>query len=213
MAIRPARHPADPKGSGLSLNISPMGAADPNDLSIDRYRGYLSALARLQVAARPWVSAKLDASDLVQQTLLQAHAARGQFRGKTAEELIAWLRQVLTRTLANQLRALGQAKRDVGAEQSLEADLDASHSRLDAWLAVDQTSPSEAAGANERAAALAAAVAELPDDQREIVLSKHVHGMSLAEIAERTGRTPASIAGLLRRGLQTLRQRLGEAAP
>jgi RNA polymerase sigma-70 factor (ECF subfamily) len=185
-----------------------MGAADPSDLAIDRYRGYLAALARLQVAARPWVSAKLDASDLVQQTLLQAHAARGQFRGKTPEELIAWLRQILTHTLANQLRSLGQAKRDVGAERSLEADLDASQSRLDAWLAVDQTSPSETAGANERAAALAAAVGELPADQREVVLSKHVHGLSLAAIAEQTGRTPASVAGLLRRGLQALRQRL-----
>lgn len=183
------------------------------ELQLDRYRGYLAALARLQIAARPWVSAKLDASDLVQQTLLQAHAARGQFRGKTPEEFIAWLRQILIRTLANNLRSLGQAKRDVGAERSIEADLDASSSRLDAWLAVDQTSPSEAAGANERAAALAAAVAELPDDQREVVLFKHIHGLSLADIAERTGRSPASVAGLLRRGLHTLRTRLDGAAP
>jgi RNA polymerase sigma-70 factor (ECF subfamily) len=184
--------------------------ADPQ---LDHYRGYLSALARLQVAARPWLSAKLDASDLVQQTLLQAHAGREQFRGQTPEEMVAWLRRILTRTLANNLRSLGQAKRDVGAERSLEADLDASSSRLDAWLAVDQTSPSEAAGANERAAALAAAVAELPDDQREVVLSKHLNGLSLGKIAERTGRTTASVAGLLRRGLQTLRGRLDGAAP
>jgi RNA polymerase sigma-70 factor, ECF subfamily len=84
----------------------------------------------------------------------------------------------------------------------------ASCSRLDAWLAADQTSPSEAADAHDRAAALAEAVAELPDDQREVVLAKHCLGLSLAEIAERTGRTPASVAGLLRRGLQALRERL-----
>jgi RNA polymerase sigma-70 factor (ECF subfamily) len=179
--------------------------ADPTDLSLDRFRGYLMALARLQVVARPWVAAKLDASDLVQLTLLQAHAARDQFRGQTPEELAGWLRQILTRTLANNLRSLGQAKRDVGVERSLEADVDASCSRLDAWLAADQTSPSEAAGAHERAAALAEAVAELPDDRREIVLAKHCLGLSLAEIAERTGRSPASVAGLLRRGLQSLR--------
>ena len=182
--------------------------ADRNDLVLDRYRGYLSALARLQVAARPWLASKLDASDLVQQTMLQAHAARGQFRGQSAEELAGWLRQIMSRTLANSLRSLGQARRDVRAERSLEADVDASCSRLDAWLAADQTSPSEAAGAHERAADLAGAVAELPDDQREVVLAKHCLGLSLAEIAERTGRTPASVAGLLRRGLQTLRERL-----
>jgi RNA polymerase sigma-70 factor (ECF subfamily) len=187
--------------------------ADRDDLQFDRYRGYLTALARLQVAARPWLAAKLDASDLVQQTLLQAHAARGQFRGHSPEELVGWLRQLLSRTLANGLRSLGQAKRDVGAERSLEADLDASGSRLDAWLAVDQTSPSQAADAHERAAVLAEAVAALPDDQREVVLAKHCLGLTLAEIAGQTGRTPASVAGLLRRGLQSLRDRLDGNRP
>jgi RNA polymerase sigma-70 factor (ECF subfamily) len=182
--------------------------ADRDDVQLDHYRGYLTALARLQVAARPWLAAKLDASDLVQQTLLQAHSARDQFRGHSPEELVGWLRQILSRTLANGLRSLGQARRDVGAERSLEAALDASGSRLDAWLAVDQTSPSEAADAHERAAALAVAVAELPDDQREVVLAKHCLGLTSAEIAERTGRTLASVAGLLRRGLQSLRERL-----
>ena len=183
------------------------------DLPLDRYRGYLAALARLQVAARPWLAAKLDASDMVQQTLLQAHARRHQFRGQTPEELAGWLRQILTRTLANTLRSFGQARRDVGAERSLEADLDASCSRLDAWLAADQTSPSEAAGAHERAAALAGAVAELPDDQREVILLKHCHGLSLADIATHTGRTTASVAGLLRRGLQRLRERMDGTRP
>jgi RNA polymerase sigma-70 factor (ECF subfamily) len=183
------------------------------DLPLDRHRGYLTALARLQVAARPWLAAKLDASDVVQQVLLQAHAARHQFRGQTPEELAAWLRQVLTRTLANTLRSYGQARRDVGAERSLEADLDASCSRLDAWLAADQTSPSEAAGARERATALAEAVTDLPDDQREVILLKHCHGLSLADIAGRTGRTTASVAGLLRRGLQRLRDRLDGKRP
>ena len=102
------------------------GDADRNDLPLDRFRGYLAALARLQVAARPWLASKLDASDLVQQTLLQAHAAREPVsRADADEELAGWLRQILTRTLANSLRAFGQAKRDVGAERSLEADVDA----------------------------------------------------------------------------------------
>src|SRR6186713_584321 len=127
-------------GKKLATTTEPMAAdADRNDLSLDRYRGYLAALARLQVAARPWLAAKLDASDLVQQTLLKAHAARAEFRGLTVAEFVSWLRQILNRTLANELRAFGQAKRHVGAERSLEADLDASSCRLDAWLAVDQT--------------------------------------------------------------------------
>jgi RNA polymerase sigma-70 factor (ECF subfamily) len=200
-------------GAGAANFFDQDRMAAEADLALDRYRGYLAALARLQVAARPWLASKLDASDVVQQTLLQAHAARGQFRGQTPEQLVGWLRQILTRTLANTFRSFGQARRDVGAERSLEADLDASCSRLDAWLAADQTSPSEAAGVHERAAALAAAVAELSDDQREVILLKHCHALSLAEIAERTRRTPASVAGLLRRGLQRLRERMDGNRP
>jgi RNA polymerase sigma-70 factor (ECF subfamily) len=183
---------------------------DSDSMALERFRSYLCALARLQLAARPWLAAKFDASDVVQQALLKAHAARDQFRGQTPAEMVMWLRQILNRTLANELRALGQQKRAVGAERSLEADLDASSCRLDAWLAAEQSTPSEQVGRRERAAALAAAVAALPADQQEVLLLKHCHGLSLADIAARLGRTPASVAGLLRRGLERLRELLNE---
>src|SRR5262249_61538128 len=110
-------------------------------MALERFRGYLCALARIQVAARPWLAAKLDASDVVQQTLLKAHAARDQFRGGSRAEMAGGLRQILARTLANELRALGQARRDVGAERSLEADLHASSCRLAARRAAPQSTP------------------------------------------------------------------------
>lgn len=176
--------------------------------AIERFRDYLVTIARLQVASRPWLATKLDASDLVQHALLKAHGARDQFRGGSAAEMAGWLRQILARTLANELRALGQAKRNLGAERSLEADLDASGCRLDAWLAADQSSPSERVGRREQVAALASAIEALPADQCEVILLKHSRGFSLTEIASQTGRTPAAIAGLLRRGLEQLRHRL-----
>ncbi len=185
----------------------------PAGLAIEAERGYLGAIARIQVAARPWLAAKLDASDLVQQTLLKAHSAREQFRGTCAEELRGWLRQILANTLANALRSFGQAKRDVGDERPLAVDLDASCSRLDAWLAADHTSPSERAGVNERLERLARSVADLPEDQRVVILMKHCNGRTLADIATETGKSLAAVAGLLRRGLQTLRERLGEGGP
>ena len=188
--------------------------AEDDSLALARFRVYLISIARIQVASRPWLAAKLDASDLVQQTLVKAHDSREQFRGRTPGEAAAWLRQILARTLANELRALGQAKRDIGAERSLEADTDASSRRVDAWLAADQTSPSGRAEWGERSAALAAAVEALPADQREVVLLKHCEGLTLAQLAERTGRTPAAVAGLLRRGLERLRHLLaGERSP
>jgi RNA polymerase sigma-70 factor (ECF subfamily) len=188
--------------------IDAEGCSDP--LALERFRNYLCALARIQVAARPWLAAKLDASDVVQQSLLKAHAAREKFRGRTPAEMAVWLRQILTRTLANEFRALGQLKRDAGAERSLEADLDASSCRMDAWLAADQSTPSEQIGRHERATALANAVAELSPEQQEVVLLKHSHGLAIADIASRLGHSPASVAGLLRRGLERLRELLSE---
>ena len=185
-------------------------ATETDPTAIECFRRYLVALARIQISARPWLATKLDASDLVQQTLLKAHDAREQFRGDTPGEMAAWLRQILSRTLSNELRAYGQARRDTGAERSLEPDVDASSRRLDAWLAADQTSPSGRAEQGEKLTSLAAAVESLPVDQREVVLLKHCHGLTLAELAARTGRTPAAVAGLLRRGLEQLRHLLGE---
>jgi RNA polymerase sigma-70 factor (ECF subfamily) len=75
-------------------------------------------------------------------------------------------------------------------------------------LAAEQSSPSERVGRQERAAALATAVDALPPDQREVVLLKHCHGRTLAEIADQTGKSVAAVAGLLRRGLERLRQLL-----
>jgi RNA polymerase sigma-70 factor (ECF subfamily) len=64
---------------------------------LEHFRSYLHLLARLQLD--PWLRGKLDSSDVVQQTLLKAHANIGQFQGQTEEELAAWLRQILANHL------------------------------------------------------------------------------------------------------------------
>lgn len=96
---------------------------------------------------------------------------------------------------------------------SLEADLDRSASGLAGWLAADQTSPSRQAVRNEEMLRLAAAMAALPENQREVVALKHLHGRTLQQIADQTGRSVPGVVSLLRRGLAGLRERLatGEA--
>ena len=56
------------------------------------------------------------------------------------------------------------------------------------------------------------ALARLPDAQREAVTLQYWHGRSLNEIAAHMGRTPAAVAGLLKRGLKQLRQALRPGA-
>ena len=153
---------------------------------------------------------KLGASDVVQQTMLEAHQARGGFRGRSEGEWIAWLRQILARNLANAVRDFGRAKRDVSSERSLEAAIDESSSRLEQWLAAEQSSPSQRADRNEQMLRLVEALAALPDDQRTALELRHLQSWPLADIAQHLGRSPPAVAGLLHRGLKTLREKLQE---
>jgi RNA polymerase sigma-70 factor (ECF subfamily) len=181
-----------------------VSAVEDPGAALERFRDYLRLLARLQLPRA--LQGKLDPSDLVQQTLLKAYQARGQFRGTTAAEQAAWLRRILANTLANAARDYGRARRDAALERSLEAALEESSARLERWLADDQVPPPEAAMRGEQLLSLTERLARLPELQREALLLRHCEGWSLGEIAEHLGRTRASVASLLRRGLQELRE-------
>jgi RNA polymerase sigma-70 factor (ECF subfamily) len=170
---------------------------------LERYRQYLLMLARVQLA--PQLRAKLDASDVVQQTMLEACQQWDGFRGGSEAQLLAWLRQILAHNLADALRAFRRAKRDVARERAVQQALDQSSVRVEAWLAAEQSSPSEQAAGAEEAVLLARALAELPEAQREALLLRHWDGWSLKEISRHMGRSPDAVAGLLKRGLKQLR--------
>jgi len=182
--------------------------ADKDKQVLEQYRAYLRLLARLHLDPR--LRGKLDPSDIVQQTLLQAFQGLTQFRGKTPGELAAWLRQILARNLALAVRDFARGKRDIAREQSLQQAIDASSSRLDAWLASEETSPSQRAIANEQALRLADALEKLPDAQREALVLQHWQGWSLAQIGDHLGRSPEAVAGLIKRGLKQLRTLMKE---
>ena len=181
-------------------------ADDDFELSIADHRSYLRFLARLQLG--PKMRTKVDESDVVQQTMLQAHKARDQFRGGTSNELAAWLRQILARNLAHLFRDQHREKRDIAREQSLQASLDQSSVKLESWLAAEQSSPSHKAVSAEQALRLADAVESLPEDQRDAVVLHYWQGLTLAEVGEELDRSAASVAGLVHRGVRKLREAL-----
>ena len=169
---------------------------EPSNHAWEGYRDYLHLLARLQLDTR--LRGKLDPSDIVQQTLVRAYQKGEQFRGRTAGEEAAWLRRILTNTLID-------AARKFQHEHDFKQTIGESSARLEAWLAADQSSPSEVAARHEQLLALSRALARLPEDQRTAVELHHLGDASVAEIAARLQRSEASVSGLLRRGLQTLR--------
>jgi RNA polymerase sigma-70 factor (ECF subfamily) len=190
----------------LVKTVNPV--TDEHDRPLERYGEYLRLLARLHLSPR--LRSKLDASDVVQQTLLQAHASREQFRGRTEAEWLAWLRAILANALTAAARRYGTEARDLGRERSLEADLDQSSTRLEVMIAADQSTPSERAVRGDEVLRLARAMACLPPDQQRVVELHHLKGLPVAEVADQVGRSRPAVVGLLFRGLKRLRELLQE---
>src|SRR5262245_45329588 len=120
---------------------------------LERFREYLGLVARLQL--NPRLQGKIDLSGVVQQTLLEAHRVLARLDEQGDGLRLAWLRQILANNLRDEVRKLGTAARDVARELPLDAALDASSSRLEAWLAADESSPSQKAIRQEQLLALA----------------------------------------------------------
>ena len=183
-------------------------SANENPSQLEQFRPYLRMLAQAQLDTH--LQGKIDASDIVQMTLFEAHQGQLNFRGKSPEERAGWLRRILARNLADEVRKFRRQKRDLGLEQSMQAAVNESALRLEGWLAAGDSLPDQRAERNEQLMQLAAALEALPEEQRQAVVLHHLQGQSAAEIAAQLGRTEIAVAGLLRRGIKKLRELLQE---
>lgn len=177
---------------------------------LELYRRYLSLLARAQIGQR--LQGKVDASDLIQETFLDAHRNFAAFRGGTEAEFVGWLRQILAANLTDLLRRyLGTQGRDVRLEREIKDALDQSSVLLDRALLSPQSSPSQQAERREQGVLLADALDRLPEDYREVLVLRHLEGLAFPEVARRMGRSVDSVEKLWMRGLARLRQLMGGA--
>jgi RNA polymerase sigma-70 factor (ECF subfamily) len=188
--------------------------ADPDRLGsiLQLYWNYLHLLAEAQLDRR--LRVRFSPSDLVQETLLEAHRDFAQFRGTTEAEFLAWLRQILVHDLIVAVRRHFKAgKRDVRREVSLEqvrSQMDTSALGVAAALAQAGTSPSDRVQREELLVALADDLAGLPQDYREVIVLRHLQGCSFAEVAQRMDRNEGAVRMLWLRAIGQLRSRLNE---
>ena len=186
---------------GLAELIAQARAGDANALGrlLDEYRDYLRLLAQRALDGR--LAGRIDASDIVQQTCLSAIRRFQEFEGANGDDLAGWLYRIHERNLVDAARHhMAAEKRSVIKEAAAD---DAT-----SFDPIELTSPSQRIMRGERAARLSRALTELSNDQAEAIRLKHLDGWPLAEVASRMDRSERSVAGLLQRGLENLRNRM-----
>ena len=169
---------------------------------LDRYLPSLLLLARGHI--RPALRAKLDPADAVQEAILKAHAGRERCHSTDPAGWAAWLRAILVNTLREAARRFSGPEHDLAREVPLEPVW----RRPGRWPADHLVGPDQQAERHEQGARLAQALDRLPAQQRAAVTLRYLRGCRVPEVARQLARTPASVAGLLRRGLDRLRHLL-----
>src|SRR5262249_1233289 len=155
-----AMAPADERECEELLALARAGDDGALGRLLERYRAYLTLLARVQVGRR--LQGKADPADMVQETFLEAARHFPQFRGEAQPDLAAWRRQILAGGLSHLVRRYcGTQARDVRLERTLEDELDQSSRAIDAGLVAEQSTPSQRASRREQAVLLANALDRL----------------------------------------------------
>lgn len=148
----------------------------------------------------PWLGAKLDPEDLVQQTLLEAVKGAERLAGCSEQEVLAYLRRALLNNLIDAARKYSKTRGEISPESLAESSM-----RMAQWLAASDTSPSERFSKREKAARLAEGVSRLPEAQRLAVEMRYMRGSKVADIAKSLGKTEGAVAALLHRAVTALK--------
>jgi RNA polymerase sigma-70 factor (ECF subfamily) len=171
-------------------------------------RTYLNLLARNQL--EPWMQGKVDASDIVQQTLLEAYRDFNKFQGASEGEWVAWLRCILERNATDFIRHYrGTAKRDVKREVALSHPADGSSILSAAEPAARDATPSQEFIRRDDELRIAAALEHLSPDHRQVIELRNLQRLPFEEVAERMGRTRPAAQMLWMRAIKKLQQIMG----
>lgn len=191
-----------------------MNDMDPEDSlrstwSIGRLRPWLNLIAARELPDA--LRGRVEPSDIVQQTLLKAWRGEAGFQGSTHAERLAWLRAILKNTIRDQHRRVaGAAKRGQLKEQNIADVEHLEDVGIEACaVAADPTVSAQLIRAEETLE-LAGAIEALPEDQRQVMLMRHIDGRSHREIAESMSRSVPAVRMLWVRALCNLSQQLGE---
>jgi RNA polymerase sigma-70 factor, ECF subfamily len=178
---------------------------------LENFRPYLHVIAQRQLDER--VQRRLDPSDIVQTTFLEAHRDFQQFQGRDINSFLAWLRNILRHNVETEHQThLTAQKRSAKLEVAATASGDGSSAGpLVNRLASESSTPSQRMMRDEAAAQLASSMFKLPETQAEAIRLRYLEGQSLRYIAQCMEKTELAVAGLLKRGLKALRSEMADS--
>jgi RNA polymerase sigma-70 factor (ECF subfamily) len=194
-----------------------VGLSDPGPLQTDREemgrnleacRPYLLGVANEEIG--PVLRPKGGASDLVQQTFMEAIRDLSQFSGQSQRELRGWLRRILLNNLANFVRRYrGSSKRQIGREVSLDGDFSGGHPGD--GLASYSPSPSSQAILSEDLTRLEHAMDQLKERDRLVLIWRIHDCCDWKEIGRRIGGSEEKARKVGTRAVERLRKLVDEA--
>lgn len=187
------------------LTAARAGSQEALGQALESCRRYLLEIARQELD--PALQSKGGASDVVQETFLEAQRDFGQFHGDTSGELRAWLRQLLLHHLYKLARRYRTTqKRATAREVSLETSEPGA-----GGVAASAASPSVEAMAQEEAEVLRLALTRLPPDYRQVIVWRYQEHRPFEEIAQRLDRSETAVRKLWARALERLQQEMRKA--
>ena len=196
------------KASDELIAAAREGSTDALGRMLDECRHYLLLVANHELDSQ--LQAKLGASDLVQDTFLEAQRDFNCFHGRTEAELLAWLRQILLNNMRDAAqRYHGTAKRQVSREVPL-SPLDDTSGYDGETLPAKANPPSWPARQLEQSSAIESALEQLPEDYREIVELRNFQLLDFADIGRQMNRSADASRKLWSRAIKVLEQRLSE---
>jgi RNA polymerase sigma-70 factor, ECF subfamily len=197
---------AEPADVARWLEAARAGSRDALGEALEACRAYLLAVANRQVDDA--LRAKGGASDLVQETFLEAQRDFDRFQGNSADELRAWLCRLLVNNAANFARAYRETdKRQVGREVGLPGEAPSDDGR-GGGLPGPTPTPSVQAVAKELAQRVEHCLDRLPDDYRQVITLRYREDRPFDEIARLMGRSENAVRKLWFRAIERLQQEL-----
>lgn len=191
------------------LVLAKSGNDEAKNELLEGCRNYVRLIARSQVET--WMNAKVDASDLVQQTLLEAYQGLANFDGDSEAEWYAWIKQILSHNTQDFIRQFRTAKRDANKEVRLQPQRGTdSVPQID--LSAQLQTPSQLMIQDEREFELANAIAKLTDDYQEVIQLRNLQRLPFDEVAERMNRSRGAVQMLWARALKQLQEILSQSS-